>query len=397
MRRTSCFAVVALAAAVLAPAALAWGPSAGSDPTSNFEVGAMPYSCATEPDGAVCVNAAVYYLDQARASLGQPPYALPADFPSLTSEQQTFVLSNLDRVLYGLPPVPGLVDELDQDSAVGVQQDDDPPFPPDPNVLGFTANWAGAFPNLPLAYEAWMYDDGPGSNNIDCTPADPSGCWGHRHDILWEFDAGDVLGMGAATGTDPTGAVGYAMVIAEGMAPFGSAYDYTWSQAVADGAGTNTYDPGLPQIPVSVLVTTKGPGTVSDGSSQSCARATCEIDETQGVAAAFVARPDPGATFTGWSGACSGTGTCSITPTGATTKLTAVFTAPDCVVPRVKGRPLAAAESAIRHAHCSTGSVERTYSPVAKGRVVSERPAPGRHLANGARVSLVVSRGSRKR
>lgn len=299
---------------VAVPAASASGQWAGSDPFSNFAVTALSASCGSEPDGAVCLDAAVASLDQARASLGQPPYALPADFDSLTGAQQAFVLTDLDRVLYGLPPVPGLAAGLDQDAALGVQGDADP-RPSEPGVAGFTSNWAGGFANLPFAYEAWMYDDGPGSGNVDCTAADTSGCWGHRHDILWEFGAGDVLGMGAAAGTDAHGAAGYAMLIADGRPTAASGYTYTWSEAVADGVGTNT------------------PASTS---------------------------------------------------------------APACVVPRVKGATLAAAKRAIGRAHCRTGRIGEAYSRARKGRIASERPAAGKHLAAGARVRLVVSRGSRQ-
>src|SRR5438445_624555 len=76
--------------------------------------------------------------------------------------------------------------------------------------------WPCGFPNLPLAYEAWMYDDGPGSGNLDCPRAGASGCWGHRHDILWDFGPGGALAMGAAAGTDPSGQSGFAMLLVQG-------------------------------------------------------------------------------------------------------------------------------------------------------------------------------------
>ena len=44
----------------------------------------------------------------------------------------------------------------------------------------------------------WMYDDGPGSANVDCTSSDPSGCWGHRHDILWQFSPPVAMGAGVS-------------------------------------------------------------------------------------------------------------------------------------------------------------------------------------------------------
>ncbi|MGH2870420.1 MAG: hypothetical protein ACRDNK_22985 [Solirubrobacteraceae bacterium] len=209
------------------------GP-AGPDPSSNFTVGALPAAC-NVPASAACVAAAVTYLDAARANLGQPPYLLPANFTTLAPEQQGFVLANLDRVLYGLAPVPGITAALSQDAAVGVQHDTDP-HPSDANFNYYTSNWAGGFFNLPLAYEAWMYDDGPGSGNLDCTSNNTAGCWGHRHDILWGFGGTNPLAMGAAAGIDPSGLTGYAMLLGEGGPGYQPAYTYTWSQAVAAGA-----------------------------------------------------------------------------------------------------------------------------------------------------------------
>lgn len=80
----------------------------------------------------------------------------------------------------------------------------------------------------------------------------------------------------------------------------------------------------------------------------------------------------------------------------ATTATRRIVIAPPCVVPSVVGQTLAAARAAIRRGHCLTGRVTRSRSAtVRKGRVLAQRPAAGRHLANGARVSLVVSRGRR--
>src|SRR5438270_9634056 len=188
MGRGRVLLLVAAAAAIMAASATpaaADGP-VGQDPSSNFAPAAQPLICDTDPRGAVCVAAAVQYLDQARGNLGQAPYQLPTDFVSLTPDQQALVLTNLDRILYGLPPTPGITAALNQDAAGGVKSDGDPE-PSDSTIDAWTSNWAGGYSNLPLAYGIWMYDDGPGSDNVDCTASTPSGCWGHRHDVLWNF------------------------------------------------------------------------------------------------------------------------------------------------------------------------------------------------------------------
>jgi secreted trypsin-like serine protease len=68
-----------------------------------------------------------------------------------------------------------------------------------------------------------------------------------------------------------------------------------------------------------------------------------------------------------------------------------------CVVPRLKGRTLAGARTALTRAHCRLGRVTRAYSSrVRAGRVVLQRPVAGRRLARGTRVTVVVSRGRRR-
>jgi beta-lactam-binding protein with PASTA domain len=67
-----------------------------------------------------------------------------------------------------------------------------------------------------------------------------------------------------------------------------------------------------------------------------------------------------------------------------------------CVVPNVKGKPLATAKARVAAGHCRTGTVTRAKSrTVAKGKVISQRPKAGTKLASGAKISLVVSRGRR--
>jgi hypothetical protein len=315
--------------------ASAFGP-VGVDPASNFPAGPLPSACASTPTALTCINAAVYYLDQARANLGQPAYALPADFATLPVDQEAFILTNLDRVHYGLPAVPDLTVGLDADAAAGVSDGTDPNVmnPAAPFSVG-SANWAGDFDNMPLAYEAWMYADGIGSGNLDCTASNKAGCWGHRHDILWNFVDGNlptpVLGMGAATGTGPDTpgeSPGYAMVIgANYTSTAPSDISYTWVDAMNDGAGTNVYNPGLPAVPlVGVKVTVAGSGSVSDSNDASCHR-KCSLREVRDFTARFVAHPSRHEVFAGWRGACHGTGVCRIKLRGPGTVLSAVFAA----------------------------------------------------------------------
>jgi hypothetical protein len=243
LRRARSLAIAgALALVVAATAAAGW---AGKDPAHNYRLGRLPLACVKAPMKRRCVDAGVYYLDKARAKVGLPAYRLPADFVSLSSAQQLFILTNLDRVQYGLPPMTGLTTQLNHDALVsGVRRARDP-FPTDKaHLSAAAADWAGPFENAPMAYEAWVWDDGLGSNNIDCTAVHRSGCWGHRHAVLWKFGGHSVLAMGAASGFDTSHHRGYAMLLVGGASPgFRPRYSYTWKRAVADGAGTHPYKP----------------------------------------------------------------------------------------------------------------------------------------------------------
>src|SRR6202035_1592190 len=132
-------------AGVIAHGAAAQGP-VGPDPGFNFPVGALPATCSQPPAGAACIRASVAYLDGARAKLGQPRYVLPRNFVSLSPPEQAFVLTNLDRILYRLAPIPGLTAALDRAASAGVRAQTDPQ--PGSGWYAFTSNWAEGYPNI---------------------------------------------------------------------------------------------------------------------------------------------------------------------------------------------------------------------------------------------------------
>ena len=264
-----------LAFACVAIASGAWG---GNDPPRDTPIKRVPSSCTSAPTGTECINAAVLYLDKARKGVGLPPYALPASFPAMSPPKQLFILTNLDRVAYGLPPIPGMTAALNHDAlASGVWRDDDPHPSTASGLNTWWPGWAGAFYNAPMAYEAWVWSDGLGSSNPRCTPADHSRCWGHRHSVLWRFPAGSVLAMGLAAGKDSRHHRGYAYLFVGGNAGYTPTYTYTWKQAVKDGAGTNAYDPGPPlramcDVPAVI-------GLMVPGASRAIDKAHCSVGD----------------------------------------------------------------------------------------------------------------------
>jgi serine/threonine-protein kinase len=78
------------------------------------------------------------------------------------------------------------------------------------------------------------------------------------------------------------------------------------------------------------------------------------------------------------------------------TSVTATFAkVPPCLVPNVKGKSLKAARKAIAAHHCSVGKIGHSFSKkVKKGHVISQKPKPGSRLSHGAKVELVVSKGT---
>ena len=150
-------------------------------------------------------------------------------------------------------------------------------------------------------------------------------------------------------------------------------------------------------IPETLVVTKfgSGSGTVSSTVPGISCGTTCTHAFDYGTSVTLTASPDAGSTFTGWSGACSGSGKCTVPLTGVTF-VTATFNKLACVVPRLKGKTLAAAKRALKSAHCGVGKVTKKSSArVKKGQVISQTPAPRKHLAVGTPISLVVSKGKR--
>ncbi len=85
------------------------------------------------------------------------------------------------------------------------------------------------------------------------------------------------------------------------------------------------------QSPTQTLTVSKvgsGTGSVSSNPAGISCGASCTANFAQGATVTLTAAPDGGSTFAGWSGACSGTGSCSVTMDAAKT-VTASFTNPN--------------------------------------------------------------------
>lgn len=167
-------------------------------------------SCASDPKSVGCTAKFVQALNAARATMDEPPYQLPYRFGYLSGKERLLVLANQDRTLYNRVELSGLNNALNDSARGGVEHNRDPYFV-DVNhnhFKGGAANWAAGSPpmtNSLYAYYLWMYDDGPGSGNLDCTkPGDP-GCWLHRDGTLGAFGPENKVVLGAAGGPSKYG------------------------------------------------------------------------------------------------------------------------------------------------------------------------------------------------
>ena len=146
-----------------------------------------------------------------------------------------------------------------------------------------------------------------------------------------------------------------------------------------------------------VLLAGTGGGTVTSSPLGIDCGTTCEESVAPGTAVSLNTMASSGSAFAGWSGPCSGTGSCDV---GANTDqfVTATFdlTGPmQVAVPYVLGQMQAAAATAITGAGLVVGMVtHQASSTVASGEVISESPAAGTNVTGGSTVNLVVSSGS---
>jgi hypothetical protein len=137
-----------------------------------------------------------------------------------------------------------------------------------------------------------------------------------------------------------------------------------------------------------------GKGTVTSLPAGISCGAICSHAYNYGSAIILNAKASKGSSFAGWAGACTGKAACTLSMSAARS-VRATFLK-DCFVPRVAGKGLKAAKRAIRARHCGVGKIAyAASSKVKKGRVISQKPRPGKHLKRGAKVRLVVSKGTR--
>jgi hypothetical protein len=128
-----------------------------------------------------CNALALQAIDAAHSAERLAPLVLPADFDALNSVNQVVAVTNAERQARHLPQLAGPQADLDPLAQRGAAASADPAGPAGTT---WVSNWAYGYASPLAADFVWMYDDGVGSSNIDCTATNHTGCWGHRNNIL---------------------------------------------------------------------------------------------------------------------------------------------------------------------------------------------------------------------
>ena len=195
--------------------------------------------CALDgPNSPECLSRALKAINNAHAAEGLKKMILPNNFEQLTMGEQTFVVTNLERVVRGLRPFVGLTARLNKNAHQAAVEHTDPLLVRALLLLlgvrEYASIWAGDFGPLASDFD-WMYNDGydpAGSVNLDCRKPGASGCWGHRHAILGVFRGLPHLLAGVGS-VSAGGSIAEVLVGATSHVP---ALTFTWKQALAHGA-----------------------------------------------------------------------------------------------------------------------------------------------------------------
>jgi hypothetical protein len=180
-----------------------------------------------------------------------------------------------------------------------------------------------------------------------------------------------------------------------------------WSGGGCSGTGTCTValtsDTTVTAtfVPLPTLTVAKsgnGSGTVTSSPARISCGTTCTAQFNGGTPVTLTASAAAGSRFIGWSGDCSGTGTCTLTMSGNHSVTAGFVKGVKCKVPKVIGLKLAKAKSKLAKAHCRAGKVTRKFSSTKKkGKVIGQTPKAGKTLPAGSKVKLTVGKGPRRR
>jgi uncharacterized repeat protein (TIGR01451 family) len=177
---------------------------------------------------------------------------------------------------------------------------------------------------------------------------------------------------------------------------------FTSANAGADSSSDSVTVVGCPPPPppppartLSVFKGGAGSATVTSSPAGLNCGPVCTALFPNGTSVTLTEAPSSTSRFAGWSGDCSGTATTCVLSMTADRSVTATFARKlKCKVPKVIGLTLAKAKAKIRRAHCGVGKIKKKVSSrKKKGRVLSQKPRPGKTLPVGSKVNLTVGKG----
>ena len=223
-------------------------PRADVSPSPNF---LSRCSAGTLDLSSVCLAAVISATTNARAGEGIRALSFnAASFKKLTIAEQLFILVDLERTARGIAPFVVLSSQLNEIALKAARTQVDPKkgansvlFGTGP-IVAWGSNWAGSTLSAAATNYYWMYEDGRGPSNADCTPTTLKDCWGHRDNILAAFSAAAaaacsggpvVLALGAAEaqGNGAIPSPSFTEVMSSACGTSSSSAVMTWTHAQA--------------------------------------------------------------------------------------------------------------------------------------------------------------------
>jgi hypothetical protein len=141
-----------------------------ANPAVNVPPQVVPHCTATPVDdtSAGCIESILHNINYARSLEGLGAMILPSGYATDFVPVQQLIIADEERGDRGLSQFAGLDPALNTAALTGAQGDADPTAPVGSQDTGWGSNFAQDSTPLGADY-AWMYDDGYGGTNLDCT------------------------------------------------------------------------------------------------------------------------------------------------------------------------------------------------------------------------------------
>ena len=231
------------AAARATPAPLVQSTSGNPDTETNIAPNPdFVATCQPTDNSLNCITQEIEAIDNAQIQEGLQPITINiAALTELSPAEQMFVLTDLERMTRGLPPVIAMTAQLDSVATRGAVQMKDPALDGwtvtgGKSAIAWDSNWAGGLNTVGSDY-FWLYSDGEGYN-IDCTPTDQSGCFQHEDNILAPLSGSCTaqrtlpqMVMGAGTASTAEYGPSEAEIIVQECGGLPNDTVFTWPQA----------------------------------------------------------------------------------------------------------------------------------------------------------------------